>query len=74
MRQTIGAFLKTPEQLPEFHKALSQMWNSEPQLTTEQLAAITVQADTRPPMPGQLQTVSYLFSQLCRPADPIICL
>jgi pimeloyl-ACP methyl ester carboxylesterase len=33
---------KTPEQLPEFHKALSRMWSCEPQFTAEQLAAVKV--------------------------------
>jgi pimeloyl-ACP methyl ester carboxylesterase len=33
---------KTPEQLPEFHKALKTMWDNEPQFTTAQLASIKV--------------------------------
>jgi pimeloyl-ACP methyl ester carboxylesterase len=33
---------KTPEQFPEFHKAMSRMWSSEPQFTAEQLASIKV--------------------------------
>jgi hypothetical protein len=33
---------RTPEQSPEFHKALSQIWSSKPQFTAEQLASIKV--------------------------------